>query len=446
MDEGKYYSIASVLASTLSQKAKHTLFQKHKPNNFSVGQPHQLDSRRERFVLLMQTVFSAVSKDRFLLRDNNVNIYRLAFCLLNSGEKSGRVWVYVLFSIFLQLSLMAYVCTELVMMEEWNWIWPHFPLALSATLFAMIQAWKELQSTIEVRDTIYVGRSFDRFALLTMDAIANLLIPIAAVVLGFLLIITQEGFINGVLNTAALLFISEIDDQLPEFLEYANEDIVRTFVVQNAENEYKNLPTNGSSTMSAMLQKGNIEYSDIMVTNSEEAGLDAYENSLFGPIDVHSYATLEIIQPGCLLKEVGWLYQYEVEEKPFSAKLKKGNVVFLRLVTLGDEVIEMKNPKFTEGLNLSTARLNTIKGVYMLTSFEKARSVQKLRLCGSPTGKEFKRAMDYYNLWSISATASDLLDSPSCNENLDNFSGRSKFVELDPLAFKEDCECPAMEP
>eukprot|EP00536_Pseudo-nitzschia_multiseries_P000946 jgi/Psemu1/300412/fgenesh1_kg.12_\ len=392
----------------------------------------------------MQTVFSAVAKDRFLLRDGNVNIYRLAFCLLHSGGKHNRVWIPVLLSVSLQFTLMAYVCAELVVSrKKWEFIWANFPLALLATLYSMIQAWKGLKSVVAVRDTLYVGRSSARSCLLTIDVLVNFLIPLVAVALGFIIIVVKEGFIGGVLNTAALLFISEIDDQLPEFLEYSNEDVVRTFVIQNATKEYDDLlvlekKTYGHCTQAAMLQKGDIEYSDIMITDSGEAGMDPLANKFFGPIDAFCCSILAIIQPGCLLKEVSWLYQYEVENEGARDKMSRGNVVYLKLVTLGDEkVIKIENPKFTGDLNLDTAKLNTIKGVYMLTSFKKTQSVVNLRVCGSSTGKQFKSAMEYYNLWGISAEASDLLESPMCNPTKEPTKSVTTYVNQETCDIEE---------
>ena len=425
MDEGKYYSVASILASALSEQASNTIFQSHEKRGFcGNGDINDFEYPRKRFVLLMEIIFSSVAKDRFLLRDENVNIYRIAFCLLHSGESNRRIWFPALLSVFLQMTLMGYVCAEIAHTDEWKFYLDHLPLAMCAALYAVIQAWKGSSSTMIVKRTLYCKLSL----LFIIDAVVNLIIPVLAVIIGFILISTKEGYIDGVLNTAALLFISEIDDQLPKFLALSNEDIIRTYIVQNAGKEYDQLRENGKHDrvrevvnkalgFKAQPQQGNIEYSDIMVTNSKATGLDPEENNFFGPIDLDSFATLEIIQHGCLLKEVSWIYQYSCDLKPRRAKTGKGKVVYLKLVPLeGGPPQEILNETFIPDKNKLPDQIHTIQGVYMLTTFAKTRnSVVNLRICGSSSGKQFKKAMEYYSLWAMSRKTSNLLDSPEFN-------------------------------
>mmetsp|Transcript_47403 Transcript_47403/g.92487 ORF Transcript_47403/g.92487 Transcript_47403/m.92487 type:complete len:563 (+) Transcript_47403:204-1892(+) len=422
MDKGKYHSLASILASSLSEQARNTTFQ---PREFwNRDDPQSHDLCRKKFVLLMEIVFDSVTKERFLLRDKNTNIYRLCFCLLRSSSsetrkgKNSRLFSAVVapfLCAFLQITLISYVSFEVATLDEWKIYWKTLPLAVLATLYSITQAYAGWKSTTSVKVIIYQ----DIGILFLIDWLINLLLPMAAVVLGFTIIATSDQFIEGVLNTAALLFIPEIDDKLPQFLDFQNDDIVRTYIVQAAVWRYELNARITDDEVNKATEKedqvGNIVYSDIMVTNLKESGSDPDMFDFFGPIDVRTFATLEIIQEECLLKEVSWIYQPSNFKRQGSAKLSKGNVVYLRLVKLEDDKeVVFRNEKFIDGVDISKPD-GAVRGVYILTTFKKARSVTHMRICGAPTGKQFSKALRYYNLWDISGEAQSLLDSPKSN-------------------------------
>jgi hypothetical protein len=53
-----------------------------------------------------------------------------------------------------------------------------------------------------------------------MDVVVNTILPSVLIVAGVFVILGQDSFIEAVLNTAALLFIPEIDDSLPSLLGF----------------------------------------------------------------------------------------------------------------------------------------------------------------------------------------------------------------------------------
>mmetsp|Transcript_27567 Transcript_27567/g.38784 ORF Transcript_27567/g.38784 Transcript_27567/m.38784 type:complete len:142 (-) Transcript_27567:53-478(-) len=138
-----------------------------------------------------------------------------------------------------------------------------------------------------------------------------------------------------------------------------------------------------------------------------ERGSDPSNYCFFAPLNTTDFVTSTHISGGCLLREISWIYQ--PRSRPGAAKLCAGYVVYLRAVTLAEnKVIEIANPNFLNEIDINKCD-GSVKGVYMITTFQKKRSVTKLRICGSKTKEDFKKAMEYYSLWDMSPMAASLL-------------------------------------
>jgi len=416
MDESEYYSFASTLASALSEQATNTVFQ---PKDFL--ETEDLHLVRKKFVLCMEILFQSVSLDRFLVQGNAANIYRLAYCMRstmsydNSSQGMGvhgrRILFAPLLSFTLQVVLLVYVILEIrdTLEEKFELKTKTLPLAALGSIYSSLLAWKGIKTSLEI-NKFYESVGFLWF----LDYVINVILPILAIFAGFFIIALNDSYIEGVLNTAALLFVSEIDDELPEYLDLDPAMIVHTYLIENAIHKLNKLKEYSQITgkiEGKFAQKAkhpaDIEYSDIIVTNMEERGSDPSNHAFFAPLNISDFAASTYITGGCLLKEISWIYQPSYDRG--SVKPSAGYVSYLRAVTLADnKVIEFANPKFTNEMDTNQYD-GSVQGVYIITNFEKKRNITKLRICGSKTKEDFKKAMEYYCLWDLSAVAASLL-------------------------------------
>ena len=176
-----------------------------------------------------------------------------------------------------------------------------------------------------------------------------------------------------------------------------------------------------------------IEYEDILVTNMTESGSDPENYLLFAPVEIYKqrknirssigatsdefYLNTSItIERDCLLKEIQWIYQ--PVQKKHGALLSNGNVVYLRIVKMEDGAeFEFINKRYADEIDKNKCD-GMVRGAYMITTFEKKASVTKLRICGSPSRKDFLKAMEYYSLWDVSTRAKRLLRESPCENGL----------------------------
>jgi hypothetical protein len=57
-----------------------------------------------------------------------------------------------------------------------------------------------------------------------------------------------------------------------------------------------------------------------------------------------------------------------------------------------------------------------LEGVYLITAFELSDAIFKLRVVGSKTARNFKKAMGHYCLWDIDVDSQRLLARRAANE------------------------------
>merc|ERR1711935_665048 len=89
-------------------------------------------------------------------------------------------------------------------------------LAIFTFTYSFMVAMSTISEALSAYKILFKGVG----ALMIMDFIANIVLPLLLACYGFFLILSEENFINAVLNTTALISISEIDDQLPQILGY----------------------------------------------------------------------------------------------------------------------------------------------------------------------------------------------------------------------------------
>lgn len=94
------------------------------------------------------------------------------------------------------------------------------------------------------------------------------------------------NLIECVFNSVALVFITEIDDQLPSLLELDIPDIVQGFLIDRALDEYE------SQAGERDIPK--IQFSDMHITNTEESGSHPSKGLTFQPYEVFGNGDEEI--------------------------------------------------------------------------------------------------------------------------------------------------------
>jgi hypothetical protein len=284
-------------------------------------------------------------------------------------------------------------------------------LASLGSLYSFLIAIPEVRSTIEAVQILYKGR----FSLLmAIDVIVNIFIPSILVVIGFLVVIQdREGFINAVLNTAALLFIPEIDDKLPALLGYEEKAIVEDFLIGEAKRQYDYYANCQDSEIFPLIIRDRlgVQFNDFFVTNSLERGRSHQDFALYQPYIVrpnkvnkrsNEIDPSNFITEDCLLKKIEWKFTHWNKDDT-----TKPRVGYLKLHKLNGQIVEIKYDK--EDVPVQDKLYSTQEGTYIITNIVLSSAILKLRFCGSNSAGAFKHAMEYYSLWQMTYGAKALL-------------------------------------
>ncbi|CAB9503464.1 expressed unknown protein [Seminavis robusta] len=486
MEESEYYSFACTVASAFSIDASNTEFESslllHAPdhareehlkkteddirnNHRNLKEKevqrrkleHEQDLARKRIRQLLNIVFSKLKQKKILVDDQKNNIYRLVLCMTKYNVHSRLPFMYAAFSFFFQMCAGLYVALSLTKLEQFDdddedrWynstslVGRNIALALGTWLYGLMVAFPEVMTSKEVFECLY--RSEISW-LAVMDLLVNVILPVGVAFCGFFVVLSGETFLDGVLNSVALIFIAEIDDALPRLLELDTKDIVQGFLIDQAIEEYdmllaahekyadlahvhsKNVPT--------------IEFSDMFLTNTQESGSIAAKGVTFQPYEVFgdpeevpqfegsgvlvlagSVISLaesvrsrkrtrratgtqvnnkRSVTADCLLRKVEWQYTKGFDDTCVP------RVGHLRLTKLNDPKkrpinIRGKNKEWDEDLK----PFHSVTGVFIITTFSMSDDVLRLRICGSTSIEGFVDAFDYYSLWPLDRSARDIL-------------------------------------
>ena len=203
-----------------------------------------------------------------------------------------------------------------------------------------------------------------------------------------------------------------------------------------------------------------IEFSDIVITNSrndqEEEGCTPYEVrpavDTYGIVSDESdyfvhherqpekvYITSSITSD-CLLKEVKWRYVRDTNlnkgfvERLYLKKLSGEEVLLHQDDSTDDHFFESSSTtrNSNSGRTASIGLLGSspgddaqddwdgeVRGIFIITNFDRDRLITSLRICGSIQNDDekelkrarncFKQAMDYYSLWDLAESAESVL-------------------------------------
>lgn len=432
-----YYGTACALASALSLRGRNTFFALH-PQQTGAGTADEV--RRTRLVLLMDVVFTKISTGHFLVGGNRANIFRLVHCL-TKGKKDKKPFALVAFSFTLQLCLTTYVIVNNIM-ELSN---EHFK-GMDTIKFipiAVLASWYNILLIIpEIRDGVDCFKFWGKVGVLQqLDLIVNVAIPIILLFSGFILILTSGDFIDAVLNTAALIFIIKIDDDLPSLLGLDVAHSVHDHLIDEALLEFDRRSHFSDDQVMKMAELcdtriPNIHFQDIYVMKSSESRSAYGDDVLVMPHEVttetrvgggHQVAKKNQVTADCLFKRIEWWYAC-CDEDNFEDLATAISV--LKLVKIDNSVVMItcesehnigtnsSEGKTTEEDGMETPYFCSVEGVYMITQLQILGTIVNLRICGSETKEDFLEAFSYYSLWPIHNSVFDAFSTNNvCSRN-----------------------------
>ena len=415
-DRSYYYSFALTLASGLSKQGENTSFE---INDSMVKDEKLISQARKEFCLHMDVLFENVWLEKFLVSDEGANTFRLVYCQ-TKHTKDKRPYILAFISFLIQLFLTGYVLIGVAEFfisldpadegpEIYNLIKRNMPLAILTFLYSTIIAY----SIVSESSDAY--RLYKKMGILyVMDFTVNSIIPLVLLFAGFFVILIQESFFDCVLNTAALLFIPEIDDQLPRLLGLKDDVIVHNHLVSEAVMQYGAVMRQLTTTKIPMQVKDSIgvQFNDFYITNIPEQGSNPRHGELFQPyqvrpaVDGDDYQIVPslYVTEHCLIRRMEWSYTTYL---PMTTKPRVG---YLKLEKMNGEIVEIEQKgadNETSGVNHK--RYSLEGGAFIITTFQMSNTIIKLRVCGSYVAEDFLKAFEYYSLWDISPGARSLI-------------------------------------
>mmetsp|Transcript_11488 Transcript_11488/g.19092 ORF Transcript_11488/g.19092 Transcript_11488/m.19092 type:complete len:650 (+) Transcript_11488:112-2061(+) len=386
MEQSDYYSLACMMGSVLCDHGEGISFETQEVGNdnktFMIKSKKDEELARLRFTRLMHILFSKISIERFLVKDDGSNIFRLAYCLSqildykNHGDNFLTVilksYGAALTAFVSQLTLTAYIILAVGTKAHESldsnggeaFANPEMiPLALLTLFLSGIFILPSIRNAAEISKFYYHETRNFVHPLTVMDYISNIVLPLLLAVFGFLVVLIQSqgDFIEGVLNSTALLFILDIDDILPNLIDIDSTSVVRNHLIMAAlreleemrdlleldtENAEASIGDRVSLAKKRLTKKkiDPIQFSDLLLTNFICGGSDVKDSRTFAPYEVKGKRKLpnvsnsNFITSDCLLRRVEWTY---TTGYPLSSKPRIG---LLRLWKLGnkDEPYEVR--------------------------------------------------------------------------------------------------------
>ena len=474
MEISEYNSFVTVLAAGLSEKATHTCFEKDLMKN-AERKYVSVKRARANLLVLMDILLTKMKVKIFLLERNNSNIYRLEHC---KTKGDPNIWSYmnVVFAFMLQTGLTFFVITH-IFATPWDEVIGcncetstdedcdcieepgmslltigKFFLATFGTIYSYLIAYPEVTTCIEALE-LYQNICIFQM----MDICANVFLPSILVIAGFFVIIKEDNFIEVVLNSAAILFIPEIDDRLPRLLGYDEKAIIENFLSMEAKNEYHHVDLSKAKEIVEKKKLG-MEFDNYFLTNEKERGRDARKFHLYTPFIVKTvrYAAADNdlrpflrgsqvtsslresnnsyeecrsaeIDPSnhitmdCLITKIEWKYTAFGDNNTTKPRIGWLRLTKLHAKTKEEKVVTIDCRKFDK-IDLCEETYDLPQGIYIITSFAMSSTIVKLTLCGSGTANDFIKAIDYYSLFEMTSGARKLLKY-SANKECKGSSG-----------------------
>ena len=319
--------------------------------------------------------------------------------------------MYAAFSFCLQLCLTAYVVAANIE-DASSFQLDKLPLAILTLVYGFIIA------SPGVMDSAAAFRFYGKkiSLLMLMDFFVNQVAALVLVISGFFVILVQENYIDAVLNTvrmyqkcfylhrygnnfvltkplsciiclhqAALLFIPEIDDNLPSLLGLDENNIIENYIVSESLKQFDRLVSIKDEDIEKKLLSigAGVDFQDYYLTNIKESPSQPNVGAIFEPYQIRASATGHQIDPSnfvtedCLIREIEWAY---------TNSQKYGNttsprIAYLRIVKICDgddssesnEIVIKRKDTHDEGIITSDVK-HVLRGCFVITTFQVSRS------------------------------------------------------------------------
>ena len=433
MPESDYRTFAITMASGLSCYGSNTSFELKGSNdvNAILRESQSPEILRAELCILMHIMFTKIQKYNFMVEEGGSNSYRLIYCRLQTSKEKAPYGIAI-FSFVFQIVLTLYVFLQfkdnIVGKEEicdfdnndddcmpYHYSnWRMLPLATLTTIYSALLAYPIMN---EIPDAWNIFGSYG--ILQMMDFIVNGILPSVLLLFGFFVIWGQGSYIEAVLNTAALLFVPQIDDELPQLLGLKPDLIVKNFLIKETIDEFNKLHHKDYATRKRLKLKYysqakkeglGVQFADHIITNMVEQGSDPSEGFLFQPFQVrqgeeegdHQIDPCCFVTENCLIRKISWRFTV-FKPNPNTSRPRIG---YLKIETLLGDTIVFKR---TEEDLVTLGQEYSLKGVYLITNFQMSQDILRLRVCGSRNSRDFQTAFDYYTLWPITDNAKKLL-------------------------------------
>ncbi len=177
-----------------------------------------------------------------------------------------------------------------------------------------------------------------------------------------------------------------------------------------------------------------VDFQDYHLTFNEEGPAKPESGMMFQPYQIRASSSSfavegcqidpsNFITEHCLISEITWAYTHS---ETFN-NLTKPRIGWLKIVKMCHDgegertmIVDQRKPNKIvitsreigvtdkEGISISDNK-HTIKGVFIITSFQMSNDIFRLRVCGSSSARNFLNAMEYYSLWDVTPGAEHML-------------------------------------
>jgi hypothetical protein len=434
----KYYTFAVSVASSLSNFGEGTSFEH---DIAMVKDSRDEDIARLKLCLLMDIIFSKISMFHFLVYEEGTNSFRVAYCQSKCNRKDKQPFLFAAFSFLLQFCLTAYVVLENVTEGIDEWHVRNLPLAILTLIYGTMIIYPSLRDKEQAFN--FYGNKYS--LLQQMDFFVNHTLSTILVFSGFVVIMIQQSFIEAVLNSAALLFIPEIDDQLPSLLGFDESAMIENFIIAESLKTFDKIVAMPEEKLTRQYLRTvnkaiGVEFSDYFLTNIREQSSLPSVGQTYQPYQVkkgsdsfgHQIYPSNFVTPDCLVRKLVWSYTL------FNVHGSKPRIGRLRIETIKGEIIEIQRKGYEGDTIINSDANHTLEGAFIITSFHMCNDIIRLRVCGSKKAADFTAAFEYYNLWAITPSAKQLLEKEASRQKKAQRRGLAKKGYVESKLSDED--------
>mmetsp|Transcript_34272 Transcript_34272/g.114403 ORF Transcript_34272/g.114403 Transcript_34272/m.114403 type:complete len:531 (+) Transcript_34272:35-1627(+) len=393
-----YRSFACIMATAMA-------------GNIHIGTVRNVPSNRviAGFQRYMNILFSTVLINKHLVESESANIYHVAHAMAD-GSALGQPFLLACFCFMLQVGLVSYVILSLVQNSDvFN--------VLNGVLGLLVLAFSVLyvDATITKHRAISRTPFWGRWSTLRLcDLMANVVIPLVLLPVGFLLIVQSEGYVDAVLNATALLFIPALDDELPRLAGIDVQSVIQNFLVAVAIKELEETVLDNSASAPPATDAERPKLYDHALTGTSPLSGSCTPYLVRTTLDSAEPAVFQssIATPECLFSRIEFDISEFIVHRGGEAKQQPFRIKWMRLTRLSGEVVEFKHLGIDHMQKIARHELT---GCILMTEFLISAGIIRLRVLRADTPAEFLSAMEQYALFDVNSAACTVLKKAQRN-------------------------------